>query len=313
IDECFVFEDDGGVAGINDELLADFTELAEHYGVPVLDNRLSNVWREYLTAEFEYPGAVVLYRLGDFYEVMGNRASEAAQVLDLTLTGRDVGLGKREPMCGFPVFALDEYSNKLKNAGFDLAIIEDGKTERISADVENIDYLERAKRLINEYCQQEFSQDADLGNIKEIGLAYTTVTDRELETQVNANLEDFTIDRYVSGVLADQIRFKDLREMCAYLEDLDFNDLTDYTDEQIKQAEKAASDRRTDEMLRQAELIAKEDGDGETVSEKTDPLKAEEWLKVERAKAGFDIQEPALAPPPQKKNAIFRRILFIQK
>ncbi|MBQ7500905.1 MAG: DEAD/DEAH box helicase family protein, partial [Clostridia bacterium] len=238
IDECFVFEDDGGVAGINDELLADFTELAEHYGVPVLDNRLSNVWREYLTAEFENPGAVVLYRLGDFYEAMGSRAIEAAQVLDLTLTGRDVGLGKREPMCGFPVFALDEYSNKLKNAGFDLAIVGDGKTEHISADVENIDYLERAKQLINEYCQHEFSQDADLGNIKEIGLAYTTVTDRELETQVNANLEEFTIDRYVSGVLADQIRFKDLREMCAYLEVLDFNDLTDYTDDQIARAEK---------------------------------------------------------------------------
>ncbi|MBO4869592.1 MAG: N-6 DNA methylase, partial [Clostridia bacterium] len=100
------------------------------------------------------------------------------------------------------------------------------------------DDLVRAERLINDYCQREFGQAAYFGDIHSVGLAYTTVGDADLETQVVANLREFTIDRYISGVLVDQWRYGTLREMCEYLEDLDFNELTDYTDEQIELAEK---------------------------------------------------------------------------
>lgn len=48
--------------------------------------------------------------------------------------------------------------------------------------------LERAKELINEYCQREFNYDADFSDIKNIGIAYTTITDDELEAQVSVDL-----------------------------------------------------------------------------------------------------------------------------
>ena len=137
IDECFVFEDDGVVVGINDKLLSDFTELSEHYGVPVIDNRLYNVWREYLTAKFENPGAVVLYRIGDFYEVMGDDAEKIADRLSLHLGSRSVMFGRQVPMCGFPSFSLDENVQKLQSEGVVVVICEDGKTERISDDKRN--------------------------------------------------------------------------------------------------------------------------------------------------------------------------------
>ncbi|MBQ7646152.1 MAG: DEAD/DEAH box helicase family protein, partial [Clostridia bacterium] len=92
--------------------------------------------------------------------------------------------------------------------------------------------------LINQYCQTEFSQDADFTDLKEVGLAYTTITDDDLEIQVNANLQSFSIDKYISGVLVDQQRFDTLRDMCDALENLDFNELTDYTDEQLEKTKK---------------------------------------------------------------------------
>ena len=54
-----------------------------------------------------------MYRLGDFYEVIGEKAEQAATILDLTLTGRNVGLPERVPMCGFPYHVTEQYIEKL--------------------------------------------------------------------------------------------------------------------------------------------------------------------------------------------------------
>lgn len=59
------------------------------------------------------PDSIVVYRLGDFYEVMDEKAKQAAEILDLTLTGRDVGLSERVPMCGYPYHVADKYTEKL--------------------------------------------------------------------------------------------------------------------------------------------------------------------------------------------------------
>ncbi|MBR0230740.1 MAG: N-6 DNA methylase [Clostridia bacterium] len=252
IDECFVFENDGSVVGLDNELLADFTMLAAHNGVLLLDNRLYKPWREYMQAKFDFPDAIVLYKIGDFYEVMGNDAEKIAEELSLNLGSRSIQLDKRVPMCGFPYHKLTEYVNLLDEKGYRIAICEDGKTLIAKVQDRESD-LDRAKELINAYCVDEFGQEADFSNLKEVGLAYTTVTDADFETQVNANLVDFTIDRYVAGVLVDQWRYNSLREMCDYLENLDFNGLTDYTDEQIELAEKGTEQKPTEETPKQSE------------------------------------------------------------
>ena len=252
IDECFVFENDGSVVGIDNELLADFTMLAAHNGVLLMDNRLYSSWREYMQAKFDFPDAIVLYRVGDFYEAMGNDAEKIADELSLHLGSRSIQLDKRVPMCGFPYYKLTEYVNLLDEKGYRIAICEDGKTLIAKVQEQESD-LDRAKELINAYCADEFGQEADFSNLKEVGLAYTTVGDADLETQVNANLVDFTIDRYVAGVLVDQWRYNSLREMCDYLENLDFNGLTDYTDEQIELAEKGTEQKPTEDTPTQSE------------------------------------------------------------
>jgi len=74
---------------------------------------IDSYYRTYLNVQKQYPQAIVFQRLGDFYEVMGDNAKIAAEELDLTLTGRNVGLPDRIPMCGVPYHAVEKYIEKL--------------------------------------------------------------------------------------------------------------------------------------------------------------------------------------------------------
>lgn len=79
------------------------------------------------------PGAILFYRLGDFYEMFGEDAELAAPILQIALTGRDAGDGKRIAMCGVPYHALDNYLSKLVKAGHKVAIceqVEDAKNAK---------------------------------------------------------------------------------------------------------------------------------------------------------------------------------------
>lgn len=84
----------------------------------------SPMYRQYLDIQAKYPDSIVIYRLGDFYEVFGENAVKIAKELDLTLTGRDCGLDERVPMVGFPYHAADNYFRKLVDSGYKLAICE---------------------------------------------------------------------------------------------------------------------------------------------------------------------------------------------
>ncbi len=74
---------------------------------------VSPFYAKYSELQKANPDSIVVYRLGDFYEVMGEKAEQAANILDLTLTGRNVGLPERVPMCGFPYHITDKYLGKL--------------------------------------------------------------------------------------------------------------------------------------------------------------------------------------------------------
>ena len=73
----------------------------------------SSFYQKYITFQQQYPQAVIAYRLGDFFEVLGDYAVTIANELNLTLTGRDCGLTERVPMIGFPYHASDIYFNKI--------------------------------------------------------------------------------------------------------------------------------------------------------------------------------------------------------
>ncbi len=91
------------------------------------------MFRQYREHKRNHPGAILLFRMGDFYEMFHEDAQEASGLLDLTLTARGKGTDNVAPMCGFPHHQLDAYTAKLVRAGKSVAIcdqVEDPKTAK---------------------------------------------------------------------------------------------------------------------------------------------------------------------------------------
>ena len=85
---------------------------------------LSPMMQQYVITKEKYKDAILMYRLGDFYEMFFEDAVTASKALDLTLTGKQCGLDERAPMCGIPYHALDSYLPKLIEQGYKVAICE---------------------------------------------------------------------------------------------------------------------------------------------------------------------------------------------
>lgn len=88
------------------------------------EQKLSPMMAQYLEIKKQYPGVILFFRLGDFYEMFFDDAKVAANVLDLVLTGKDCGQGERAPMCGVPFHSADSYIAKLVSYGYKVAICE---------------------------------------------------------------------------------------------------------------------------------------------------------------------------------------------
>ena len=80
--------------------------------------------RQYLAIKAEYPDMLVLYRMGDFYELFFDDARRAAALLDITLTSRGKSGGNPIPMAGVPYHAIEGYLAKLVRKGESVAICE---------------------------------------------------------------------------------------------------------------------------------------------------------------------------------------------
>jgi DNA mismatch repair protein MutS len=78
--------------------------------------------KQYNAIKAKYPGALLLFRVGDFYETFGEDAIQAARVLDITLTKRGSGSASEIELAGFPHHSLDTYLPKLVRAGHRVAI-----------------------------------------------------------------------------------------------------------------------------------------------------------------------------------------------
>jgi DNA mismatch repair protein MutS len=80
--------------------------------------------QQYLDIKRDYPNALLLFRLGDFYETFDEDAEIAARELDIVLTSRSVGKGVRVPLAGIPYHALENYLARLIEKGYHVAICE---------------------------------------------------------------------------------------------------------------------------------------------------------------------------------------------
>ncbi|HLD28734.1 MAG TPA: DNA mismatch repair protein MutS, partial [bacterium] len=81
--------------------------------------KLTPLMDQYHRIKREYPGALIFFRLGDFYEMFGEDAKKASRILNIALTSR-----QGYPMCGVPHHASENYLSKLIRAGLKVGIVE---------------------------------------------------------------------------------------------------------------------------------------------------------------------------------------------
>ena len=96
--------------------------------------------------------------------------------------------------------------------------------------------MERAKGLISDFCRSEYGSEADFSNPAKIGVAYTTITDDEIPVQVNIDLVNFRLERYLDDEHLETRQYGSLQELITNeLENLDFSDLIHVSDEDVEQ------------------------------------------------------------------------------
>lgn len=85
-------------------------------------SKLSPMMKHYVELKDKYEDTIILYRLGDFYEMFFEDAIVASKTLEIALTGKSCGLEERAPMCGIPFHSANSYISKLVEAGYKVAI-----------------------------------------------------------------------------------------------------------------------------------------------------------------------------------------------
>lgn len=96
--------------------------------------------------------------------------------------------------------------------------------------------MERAKWLISDFCQSEYGSEADFSDPAKIGVAYTTVTDDEITIQVNIDLVNYRLERYLDDEHLETRQYASLQDLISNeLENLDFSELIHVSDEDAEQ------------------------------------------------------------------------------
>jgi len=145
------------------------------------------VRQQYLRIKRKYPQAIVLFRLGDFYETFDEDARITSRELEIVLTSREMGKGNKVPLAGIPYHALDNYLARLINRGYKVAIC-----EQVTKPGETKGLVEREViRLVTPGTVVEPSLlDSKTNNYltslvlgeEEVGIAYVDITTSEFAT-----------------------------------------------------------------------------------------------------------------------------------
>ena len=337
--------DYGGILlGTSDVLAYDgWQQDMEEKGFEILSKAEKSAVDSPEKAEPEDKGSVSLRKVGDFYEMYGKNAEIGAEVLGLRMLSKN-----GSPMVGFPNHVKDEYSAKLREAGYTVLIeqafelnppkreaeklqtlqqvvdkffgtdcesaeteggtwklaITDGEkvgelfyggepvcgiynrgdkmeiepyrelstfskllqTAMIEHNpdkpVEIMDFqrtfetpLDKAKWLINDFCEAEYREGADFSNLHNVGLAFTTLTDDELPIQVTADLIDYKITYEFDGEVYNTEQYDSIEQMIENgLMGLDFSDLVSVPDEVIERH--TGKDEQTVDLMSDAADIS---------------------------------------------------------
>ena len=95
--------------------------------------------------------------------------------------------------------------------------------------------LTHAKKLIRDFCLEEYDSEPDFSDLSKIGVAYTNATDEDIPIQVNVDLVGYRVERYLGEVLIDERQYESLEDLTeTELEALDFSELVSVTDEELE-------------------------------------------------------------------------------
>ncbi|MBO6518122.1 MAG: DNA mismatch repair protein MutS [Bacteroidia bacterium] len=130
--------------------------------------------RQYTQIKAKYPGAMVLFRVGDFYETFNDDAVKASQILDIVLTKRANGKASHVHLAGFPHHSLDTYLPKLVRAGQRVAICD------------QLEEPQKGKKLVKR-------------GVTELVTPGVTLNDKVLESRQSNYLASIMIEKDVIG------------------------------------------------------------------------------------------------------------------
>ena len=199
---------------------------------------------------FAYDGAAIYDQQARKYlRIYGDYPDERAHA---EVAGREPTAESIIPADRFHVVSLDRGFRTLyavwddENHGY--YVDADGVTEEFTSEWQAEAYrlelqgqaeqalLERAKGLISDFCRSEYGSEADFSDPAKVGVAYTTVTDDEIPVQVNIDLVNFRLERYLDDEHLETRQYASLQELISNeLENLDFSDLIHVSDEDVEQ------------------------------------------------------------------------------
>lgn len=154
---------------------------------------------KYEIMQKQYPEHILFYRLGDFYEALGNSAEKASRVLDLTLTGKNCGSQGRLPMCGIPYHALEIYVDKLRNK-YDVALMHSDKDLELFS-----------KKKFEDIVQENAEKmDALAEEYEKLGLVVDEKTDKKIDDLSAENYDKYFNLEAVTDKTTGEIKVPDV-------------------------------------------------------------------------------------------------------
>ena len=150
--------------------------------------------QQYWDLKEKYRDCILMFRLGDFYEMFFEDAKTASQELELTLTGRDCGQAERAPMCGVPHHAVDGYVQRLLEKGYKVALCEQLEDPALAKGLVERDVIRVfTPGTVNDPGMLEEKRNNYLLSVafqgKGCGLAYADVSTGECRAYAIANAE----------------------------------------------------------------------------------------------------------------------------
>lgn len=164
---------------------------------------------QYFKIKEQYKDCILMYRLGDFYEMFFDDAITASKVLEIALTGRDCGQEERAPMCGVPYHAIDGYMSKLIENGYKVAICEQLEDPSTAKGIVKRDVVRVVTpgTIIDQGMLDEKSNNYLLSIYmdKGFGMSYVDISTGDLYVTENVSLRDFDIRSNANGLLTEEI------------------------------------------------------------------------------------------------------------